>query len=93
MELETAPSVDEAEEKECAVCDEEGTFVIYDGDKVCDNCGYAPAGGGSSVTADEDEWQAWLVHRDEEYSGFYGEDRIKFAGGFASAYDFGADFE
>jgi len=92
MDIETAPSLDE-EDVECAVCDAEESFVIYEGDKVCKECGHAPSGGGRSVTTDDSEWADWLQHRREEYDGFYGEDRIKFVGGFAAAYEFGADFE
>lgn len=90
MDMESAPSVAESEEQECALCGNEGTFVIYDGDKVCTTCGHAPDNT-TSVTTNGDEFEDWLDER-SEYSGWYGQDRIKFAGGFASAYDFGSDF-
>jgi hypothetical protein len=96
MEIETAPSTDN-EDEECGICEAEGSFVLYDGDKVCKECGHAPAGGsGRDSLSDgggDTEWADWLQHRRDEYDGFYGEDRIKFVGGFASAYEFGSDFE
>lgn len=93
MDLDTAPSVEEAEDRECDLCGNEGTFVIYDGDKVCTTCGHAPTSdGGTTVAQNDNQWSEWLDHRGEQYSGWYGADRIKFAGGFARAYDFDADF-
>lgn len=87
MDIENAPQRHEDEERECGLCEAEGTIVVYDGDKVCKNCGHTP--GPSRGTADEqDEWAEWFEHRREyeEYSGWFGENRIKFVGGFADAY-------
>lgn len=93
MDISTAPAVEEADDRECNICEAEGTFVIYDGDQVCTQCGHAPTSDSNTgVEQGSNEWSDWFDHRDERYSGWYGEDRIKFPGGFASAYDFGSDF-
>lgn len=86
MELKTAPRHDEDGDEECAVCDGENTFVLYENDKVCKNCGHAPDSRGRSESG-LNKWQQWHKHRHEEYSGFYGEERLKFVGGFVSAWD------
>lgn len=95
MNLENAPRPDDEEDRECSICDSENSFVLYEGERVCKECGYAPTAGGTAVSTQNtsEEWDDWFEHRDEQYSGFHGTDRIKFVGGFASAYDFGADFE
>lgn len=90
MRLETAPTVEE--DHECAICGATGSFVLYDHDKVCRECGYVPSADDGDETED-DEWERWFEHRDEDYDGFRGEDRIKMVGGFASAYVFGEDFD
>lgn len=65
-------------------CDCGGEFVMYDGDKVCDDCGLLS--GTESVDVDVDgpwgDW--WEERRSDRYSGWYGEDRVKFVGGFLS---------
>lgn len=87
MTIENAPAVEDADEKECGLCEAEGTFVIHEGDKLCTECGHAPSSRRSTVETDrKDEWQQWFEHRAEHYSGFYGEDRVKMVGGFESAY-------
>lgn len=89
MRLEVAPSVDEGEE--CGLCGAEDAYVLYDNDKMCEECGYVP---GVVVEEDESltEWAEWIRHRAKEYSGWYGEERVKFAGGFVAAYVFEEDF-
>jgi hypothetical protein len=86
MKLETAPTVESEEDVTCAVCDTENPFVLYDGEKVCTECGHTPTSGGRSVTHETDQWSSWLQHRRDEYDGFYGDERIKFVGGFEAAY-------
>lgn len=92
MNLETAPKHDEGEDEECAICDGENTFVLYENDKVCKQCGHAPTSTDRPSDNTETEWSRWEQHRREEYSGFYGDERIKFVGGFTSAYQFEKDF-
>lgn len=90
MDISTAPSVpnDDDEPTTCDVCSAENSYVLYDGDKVCSECGHAPDGRQEQFTTDDvaDPWAEWFSHRRAEYAGWYGEDRIKFVGGFASAY-------
>jgi len=91
MRLSNAPRLDE--ERECPICDAEGKYVLYEGDKMCRTCGHVPSP--SSIGGDEKgPWKQWHEHRkeNEEYSGFTGENRIKFVGGFAAAYVFDDDF-
>lgn len=94
MGIDTAPVANEDDEDaECDNC-EGGTYVLYDGDKLCRDCGYL-AGSRPRQTEDGDEWSSWQQHRrdHEDYSGWYGEDRIKMVGGFAAAYEFESDFD
>lgn len=62
---------------ECDECD--GDMVLYDGDKVCEECGLLC---GSADEEEISEWTQWRQHRDENYSGWYGEERVKMVGGF-----------
>jgi hypothetical protein len=91
MDIESAPSVED-DDSECGLCGREGTFVLYDGDRLCKHCGYAPTSNNTMDTTEDSEWEGWLTHRNSEYSGFFGPDRVKFVGGFASAYEFESDF-
>lgn len=91
MDIDTAPRPEDPDEdRECGVCDAEESFVLYDNDKVCRNCGYVPGNGGTNGYNDNvfDQWSEWQEHRreNEDYSGWYGEDRIKFVGGFLTPY-------
>lgn len=91
MNLENAPIPEGEEERECPVCEREGSIVLHDGDKVCRNCQFTTSSE-SQRRREESAWDEWHDHRDDEYEGFYGDDRIKFVGGFSSAYEFGEDF-
>lgn len=89
MNIETAPSATDGvdEEPTCGVCGAEGSFVLYDRDKVCIECGHAPDGGESLDAHNSgDRWVEWWQHRAANYDGFYGDGRIKMVGGFGSAY-------
>lgn len=89
--LSGARRVTEDGQHECPLCDAEAPYVLYDGDKMCENCGHTPGAGGDGG-GDESDDERWRKHRRENYSGWYGPERIKFPGGFASAYDFESDF-
>lgn len=82
-------------ERECPLCGSEGTFVRFDFDTMCTSCSYSPADSGESVPQKsvQTQWSDWHEHRDEEYDGFSGDERIKMVGGFAHAYQFGEDFD
>ena len=90
--IETAPRADGAERKDedesvdkCTHCGAERSYVLYDNDKVCKECGHVPTGS-EGPSNESDPWGEWWEHRSAEYSGFYGPNRIKFVGGFESAY-------
>jgi len=87
--VEAARRVAKESQHECPLCGADAPYVLYDGDKMCEECGHVPGAGGNTS---DDEHEDWREHRRENYSGWFGPDRIKFAGGFASAYDFGSDF-
>lgn len=87
MRLEDAPRVGEDNQHECPICTSEGTYVLYEGDKMCAACGHVPGVSNTLTSASEDdEWAEWREHRHEEYSGWYGRDRIKMVGGFVRPY-------
>jgi len=94
MKLDDAPVADD-EDPSCTNC-KNGTYVIYDGDRVCNQCGHLSGTGDGDVRTYRerhltDEWRNWERERDD-YDGFRGPDRVKFVGSFARAYDFGPDF-
>ena len=96
MNIDTAPVAGREDDAECERDDCGGTYVLYDGDRVCRRCGHlSGTGDADDVTYRQrhltDAWREYERER-EKYEGFTGEDRIKFPGGFVSAYDFGPDF-
>lgn len=88
MDISTAPRVpnDNDEPQQCDVCAAENSFVLYDNDKLCSECGYAPDSQEDSFDFDgnSDPWLSWWEYRRANYSGWYGENRVKFVGGFES---------
>lgn len=75
---------------DCPVCDYSGGFVEYEGDRFCPICGYIPSpDGGVERPNPWDEWHS--ERRDDDYSGWHGEDRIKMVGGFIGPWDWGDD--
>lgn len=89
MNLDTAPSLVTDEETECPICETDDPYVVFESDSICENCQYIR---GTYDQTEESEWRQWLTHRREKYSGWYGEERIKMAGGLASNYTFEEDF-
>lgn len=78
-ETETCPKCDTAE------------YVETEEDKYCPNCYYAPEGSQASRTlTNQSAWSRWHEHR-EQYSGWFGSDRVRFVGGFLGCWDFGED--
>lgn len=96
MKIRNAPVADHDDDAECEIADCGGEYVLYDHDCVCRRCGHIS---GTEDTSDEgyreecltEEWVQYERKR-AEYDGFYGHERIKFIGGFASSYDFEEDF-
>lgn len=86
-----ARRVEEERQHECPLCGADAPYVLYDDDKMCEECGHVPGVGGK--VEEQSEHEQWREHRRENYSGWTGPDRIKFPGGFAHAYDFTADFD
>jgi len=84
MNLDTAPSVAYEDDEECNNCGATNSFVLYDNDKVCTECQHAPQTDATPTTTDA--WVEWWEHRDANYSGFYGSERIKMVGGFTGPY-------
>lgn len=66
-------------------CDECGGPIVIDGedeDKFCASCGLLTTVDTIEPDEVESDWEKWRDHRRDEYSGWYGEDRIRFVGGF-----------
>jgi hypothetical protein len=85
----TPPALND--ERECPICESEGTYVDIGFDGVCTVCSHAP-NSETSRNPPSDPWGAWFEHRKDNYSGFHGEERKKCVGGFIGAYDFEEDF-
>lgn len=82
----TTPALGHKPMHEPFECDCGGEFVMHDGDKLCADCGLVS--GSESVDVEvEGPWGNWWEERrSSDYSGWTGKDRIKFVGGFVSAY-------
>lgn len=71
---------------ECGACD--GPLIMdEEQNKRCFDCGLIP-GDTRSTSGEGETWSEWQDHRrdNDNYDGWYGADRIKFVGGFFSAY-------
>lgn len=83
MNLETAPTV-EHEPVVCTLCSE-ASFVIYENDKVCPDCGYLAGTGGSGEP--DHPWFRWRTIRNELFEKEDGgNDRRKVVGSYVHAY-------
>lgn len=69
-------------DEECWHC-EEDTYIQRGHERFCPTCFHAPDGYPKEAEGHVDEWRAFWEHR-ETYEGYYGEDRQKGVGGFAS---------
>jgi len=86
MNSKTAPSIPQPEDNnECTLCGAEDSYVRYDSDTVCSNCGFTPQAT-ASPTDTETAWERFWSHRADEYSGHYGPERKKCVGGFEYPY-------
>lgn len=85
-----ATSLPDDDDRECPVCGaEDGSYVRYRGDTVCSRCGHVPTPSNPDFTT-ETPWEDWWKRRraNDDYDGWYGEDRIRMIGGFIGAYDY-----
>jgi hypothetical protein len=69
----------------CTIQDCDGEYVYEDGTKYCDTCHYAPTKQPS--TNQKGVWESFWSHRRDNYSGFYGQERVRMIGGFFNPYD------
>lgn len=88
MQIETAPLDPAKVDSTCDHCGAENTYVEYDHDTVCSECGHVPTPSLATESLDtRSEWEKWWEHRrEEDYEGWYGEDRVKFVGSFTYEY-------
>lgn len=93
MPVVDGPPDPNAAEQDCPVCSTEGGYVRHGTDSVCAYCGHVRGARSPQVDADT-PWRDWHSHRrsNEDYEGWTGENRIRFVGGFSSAYIFEDDF-
>lgn len=79
--------------EECPVC-EDGVLLRDENkrEKFCSECHVVLDKYTFSDDDAGDEWDDFFAYRRSEYSGFYGPNRAKFAGGFSGIYDFEEDF-
>lgn len=92
-DLHQLPPVVEAdvgdEEPTRVACDTEwceGTFVRYEGEHICRDCGHVRFSDHDDTPRSmRDPWE-WFEEQRNEYSGFYGRDRVRMVGGFLRAY-------
>jgi thiamine kinase-like enzyme len=95
MNIDNAAKIedDEGEVQMCNDC-EEAPYVLFEGERLCRECGYVAGSGGRPTRrlTNDEAWTEWHEHRrnEDDYDGWYGEKRIKMVGGFAAAYDYGA---
>jgi ribosomal protein L37E len=91
MLFETAPSVesDTPEDEdpiECPLCGAERPYVRHEQDTVCNHCGYVRGSENERERRETGTWQSWWDHRQEKYSGFRGDGRVRMVGGFSFVY-------
>lgn len=77
-------------DRDCPFCEDE-TYLRDGSELVCPECAHTPSYDALSPTKGDGPWIRFR-RRTEQYSGFYGPERIKAVGGFASAYTFDEDF-
>lgn len=77
--------------RECTVCDE-GEYMRDGYELICSQCQHTPAHDDLRPTEGPGTWDLFNQSR-ADYSGFYGDERVKMVGGFARVYDFETDFQ
>lgn len=90
MDIETAPNADEHRDadddpSECTICDSEDSYVRYDGDTVCIECGHV-RGGDEPASGGTNPWVEWWEYRSSECEGWYGSTRVRMVGGHQHMY-------
>lgn len=71
-------------DQECVLCGE-SNYVQNGSELVCPECFHVPIHESKRRTEKHDPWDFFDRKRDE-YSGFYGPERVKMVGGFARIY-------
>jgi len=69
---------------ECPIC-EDGEILKGEYEKMCDSC-YTVIDSDAFVHETEQPWEQWWDHRESEYSGLYGPERVKAVGGFVGVW-------
>lgn len=77
-------------DRECIVC-EDGRYLRDGHELICSVCQHTPSHDVSPNGGTHGSWESFRRLR-EQYSGFYGPERVKMVGGFLGAYDFDEDF-
>jgi hypothetical protein len=93
--LATAPIAERDGDAECDQDGCGGSYVLYDGDRVCRRCGHLSGTDSSAAQSYRERhlpeaWQSFERQR-SEYNGFTGDERIKFVGGFVGPWVFEDD--
>ena len=92
MKLQDAKKFYDHEDEQPLACDRtdcDGSMVKWEGDKVCDECGYMYDAEKPAHIQDQDVLLAErcvVKFRNRGGSGYYGPDRVRFAGGFFRAW-------
>ena len=92
MRLQDAKRFYDHEDEQDLQCDRtdcDGSMVKWEGDKVCDECGYMYDAEKPAHVQDQDVLLAErrvVSFRNRDGSGYYGPDRVRFAGGFFRAW-------
>jgi len=66
---------------ECPVDECEGELLQADHERFCSEC-HTVMDEATFPNNNRSLYERWHEHRNKEYSGFYGEDRVKMIGGF-----------
>jgi hypothetical protein len=92
MNVDDAPETED-EENEGGIEGCDGTYVEYENDVICNECGHVRGTGTDKDAMNyrerhlPDRWLEYERERaKEQYNGFHGENRVKFVGGFAAPY-------
>jgi len=91
MLFDAAPRINEDvsegdDEPECPLCAAEQPYVRVEHQTVCNHCGYVRGSQNDAQEREAGTWQSWWDYRENEYSGFRGDGRVRMVGGFSFVY-------